>query len=255
MTVRTGPDEKVPLIIAHRGGAPDDIDNSWDAFASALRNGIDILESDVQVTADGALVVLHDERIEGVPVRNLRLVEIRTLVPTIMTFGDFLDRVEEMDAAARFVIDMKGRDTDHYLAPVIQERGLALRSLVTSKHAPSLRRLAKQVPNVRTGLSRGGSLTTDLPWPLHHIFVRAMRLFVITVGVVQARWCHARYAVLQYSVLDRPTVRRLHRLGFRVDAWTVDDPDAARRLAANGVDLITSNIPVALRDDRADDPL
>jgi glycerophosphoryl diester phosphodiesterase len=38
-------------------------------------------------------------------------------------------------------------------------------------------------------------------------------------------------------------VRRYHRLGYRIYAWTVDDCPRARRLARAGVDLIATDLP------------
>lgn len=220
-----------------------------------MEHSFGILECDVQVTADRQLVVLHDERVQGVPARSLTVEDLRALVPTLMTFEEFLDQVEARDPDMRFVIDMKGRDTDLNLAPVMLERKLPGRSLVTSKHASSLRRLARTVPGVRTGLSRGSILTARMPGFIHSILVHVMRVFILSVGLIQIRWSGASYAALQYHLLDRPTVRRLHRFGIRVDAWTVDDPEVARALAENGIDLITSNSPDAIRDDRDDDLL
>ena len=46
----------------------------------------------------------------------------------------------------------------------------------------------------------------------------------------------------EYTAVTREWVEVCHAAGIRVNVWTVDDPDAARRLAAYGVDDITSNI-------------
>jgi glycerophosphoryl diester phosphodiesterase len=34
-----------------------------------------------------------------------------------------------------------------------------------------------------------------------------------------------------------------HAMGLQVSVWTVDDPDAARALAASGVDIVITNVP------------
>lgn len=243
----------VPLIIAHRGGAPDHPDNSWAAFEHAIQNDIRFLECDVQPTRDGHLVVFHDDTVFKVPVSQLSLDQLRALVADILTFDAFVEKLDSIDPAVRLVIDLKGGGTDRYLMPYLEDARLRRRSLITSKHSPSLRRIRQRHRDVRLGLSRGATLTVSMPDAVRTQWTRIMMLFVATVGVVQARWAGARFMALQYQILSDRLIRWLHRFGMRVDAWTVDDPDIARSLAEAGVDMITSNVPVKIHRDRPDD--
>ena len=47
-------------VIAHRGASWDERENTLPAFERAIEVGADYVELDVQVSADGALVVCHD---------------------------------------------------------------------------------------------------------------------------------------------------------------------------------------------------
>jgi glycerophosphoryl diester phosphodiesterase len=47
---------------------------------------------------------------------------------------------------------------------------------------------------------------------------------------------------VHFAALDEQTVNRLHDAGIKINCWTVDDKETAERLAAMGVDYITSNI-------------
>ena len=51
---------EAPLVIAHRGASGDRPEHSWGAYALALNEGADVLEPDLQVSADGVLIVRHD---------------------------------------------------------------------------------------------------------------------------------------------------------------------------------------------------
>src|SRR5215216_7029064 len=50
--------------IAHRGGPTNAPENTLAAFRNAITHGADWLEFDVQMTKDGALVVIHDETVD-----------------------------------------------------------------------------------------------------------------------------------------------------------------------------------------------
>jgi glycerophosphoryl diester phosphodiesterase len=52
------------LVIAHRGASFDERENTVPAFERAIAMGADYIELDVQASADGALVVFHDARLE-----------------------------------------------------------------------------------------------------------------------------------------------------------------------------------------------
>lgn len=53
-----------PLVIAHRGGSLEAPENTLEAFKRALELGVDWLELDVHLAADGQLVVIHDFSLE-----------------------------------------------------------------------------------------------------------------------------------------------------------------------------------------------
>lgn len=53
-----------PLVSAHRGGAAYAPENTLVAFQNAHRLGVDEIELDTQLSADGELVVLHDDTLD-----------------------------------------------------------------------------------------------------------------------------------------------------------------------------------------------
>src|SRR3546814_17199025 len=63
-TAASCPVPGTPLISAHRGGAAYAPENTMTAFANAARLGVDALEMDTQLTADGELVVIHDDTLD-----------------------------------------------------------------------------------------------------------------------------------------------------------------------------------------------
>jgi glycerophosphoryl diester phosphodiesterase len=58
----------------------------------------------------------------------------------------------------------------------------------------------------------------------------------------------ASYVGVEKSWLTEPLYRELRSRGLGVGVWTVDEPEAMRKLASMGVDFITSNRPDLLRE-------
>ncbi|WP_448630747.1 glycerophosphodiester phosphodiesterase [Cellulomonas soli] len=71
-------------VIAHRGNSAVAPQNTIPAFEAAWRAGADMIELDVQLTADGAVVVIHDDDLDETtdgtgPLREHTLAQVRAL--------------------------------------------------------------------------------------------------------------------------------------------------------------------------------
>ena len=71
-------------IVAHRGASYDAPENTLAAHTLAWEQGADLVETDVHLTRDGELIVVHDkttQRTTGQPgvVAELTLAELRAL--------------------------------------------------------------------------------------------------------------------------------------------------------------------------------
>ncbi len=138
-----------PVALAHRGGAADAPENTMQAFAHAVSLGYRYLETDVRVTADGVVVVFHDEdlsRLCGRPGRiaDLRAAEVATArvhgTEPIPTLDELLDAWPE----ARLNIDCKSEDGARPLVDVITRHDALDRVCLTSfsdRRVRSLRRM------------------------------------------------------------------------------------------------------------------
>lgn len=98
----------LPLAIAHRGGALLAPENTAEAFEQARVVGAEMVETDVRLSADGALVCLHDadlQRIAGDPrpVADLALGELRATLPGLLT----LDEAIAASAPLGLLLDVK----------------------------------------------------------------------------------------------------------------------------------------------------
>ena len=96
------------LAIAHRGGALLGPENTAQAFRASIEAGAELVETDVRLSADGALVCLHDAdlaRLTGDPrqVAETDLATLRRLVPGLLT----LDEAIAASAPLGILLDVK----------------------------------------------------------------------------------------------------------------------------------------------------
>ena len=84
------------LLAAHRGDKKRYPENTLPAFEAALRAGVDMIETDVHMTEDGHLIIMHD--------RNLK----RTAGLDAFTYETTLEETRALDAGAWFSAEFSG---------------------------------------------------------------------------------------------------------------------------------------------------
>ena len=239
-----------PLVAAHRGGSLLWPENSLTAFRHALELGVDFLEADVHLTADGEVVVLHDPTLDRTTtgtgrVRALRLSDLSSVRlrsrdgsvtdDPLPTLGQLLDVLAPR--SAQLLLEIKV-DAERRRYPGIEEkvlalvrgRGLAGRTVVMAFEAETVRRVRALVPSIRAALLVGTG--------------RIAREGVPAAEAV--RWTREAGATdlgIDYRILDPGVVKAARAAGIVVAAWTVNDEADLRRVIAAGVDVITSDRP------------
>ena len=233
------------ILLAHRGASADAPENTLAAFNLAVAQGADGVELDAMVCGSGEVVVCHDERLDrlaGVPwqVRDTPLWKLQELdVGTRLGFGParipLLDEVLDALPAPLLVnVELKCSTLEdgglcRKVGELLVQRGLAGRAIVSSFNALCLLRLAASHP----GLRRGLLLEPERSFFLQDALLAPLAAnFSIHPG---AGACTASRAAAW------------QRRGLRIAAWTVDEPEEARRLQALGVTYCITNRPGALR--------
>lgn len=231
------------LVIAHRGASADAPENTLAAFALAVRQGADMIELDVQPTADGELAVFHDsttERWNGQarPVSALSLAELQQLeiggerVPTLV---ETLSFARETGVALN--VELKAAGTGARCAALIQTFGVGEQVIVSSFVPAALHELRAAAPALRRAYLMGiDSYRPD-------IRLRELWPFLALRAVSAAAW-HPYWNLPGLAAL-LPLVRRA---GYAVNVWTVDEPAIMRRLVALGATGIITNRPALARD-------
>lgn len=241
-----------PWAVAHRGASNRAPENTLSAVRSALARGADMVEVDVRRTADGALVLLHDETLR-------RTTDVARLFPHRAPWRveDFtLDELRRLDAGGWKAPTFAGEPL-----PTLDEAWEVVR------RAGSRLLLEVKQPTVQPGIMRDvDELLRRLPGAPGQVVVQSFDSFAVLdlalarpdvdVGLLApvaaedlahvAGW--ASYVNPHHRRVSGDYVSAVHDHGMRCVPWTVDDPRRIRRLISLGVDGVITNRPgVALR--------
>lgn len=264
------------LGISRQGGAPNRV-----SMRRAARLAPEAVEVDVCATADGALVLHHDLRTpDGTPLTELKLRELRRMCKGVMTLDE---GIAQLSTDTRLVLDLKAARAVEPLAEWLLGRDDSSRMVVCTERVDALRALTLRAPSAQiwqtfpnigrhahervarvvAGLfaHRGRDavrIAGDVAQVIGRMRMQPTDAFARLAGVPWRRLLPRLMAAVREDLggcgvavhhasvtPELCSAARAH--GLTVTAWTVNEPDIARRLAACGVDMITTDRVSAIR--------
>jgi glycerophosphoryl diester phosphodiesterase len=230
-----------PIAFAHRGGALENPENTTKAFEHAVSLGYRYIETDVQLTADGVLIVFHDDTLDRVTDRLGRIAEMtwaevsRARVAgtePIPRFDDLLGAWPDL----RVNVEPKREASVEPLANAISRAGAVDRVCVGSFNDARVTRMRRLL---------GPRLCTSAG--IAEIIRIKAASYGLPVGNVATACVQVSVTYKGLPVVDARFVRAAHRLALPVHIWTIDGPAQMRRLLELGVDGIMTDRPTVLR--------
>lgn len=233
-----------PLVIAHRGTPRTLPENTLASFANALRQGADVLETDLRFSQDGALVLVHDETLDRTTdgsglVASHSLAELKQLrtrepsgrfaaecVPTL------IDLLSMTQGQVPLLLELKdplfaSEEYARQLARTLTAYGMLEKSAVVSfdmRLVESVRRVCPELP--------GGLITLKQAWPQRNMPLLGPLWLLLFANPFYVLWAHKLDAIV--APLDTaPEKRMWYYRWLGVDAVLADDP-AAALAAMNG---------------------
>jgi glycerophosphoryl diester phosphodiesterase len=233
-------------VIAHRGASRDAPENSLAAFRLAAEMGADAVELDARLSADGAVVVLHDQTLD------------RTTNGTGSVSDRSLAELKTLDAGAKFDPRFAGQRIPSLDEVFETIGGRLLINLELKNYERVFDRLAEGVIRIvrRHALERRVLLSSFNPFALRtarRLAPDVPRALLVWQG--QNGWMTAALRRLttfeayhpQDSMTDRATIAEQHARGRRVNVWTVNDVERMRELLLLGCDGLITDVPEVAR--------
>lgn len=222
---------------AHRGASQYAPENTFLSFDTGMYMGANGIETDVQMTKDGILVLFHDDSItrltgESGSISDYTLEELQKftfekngLQDKIVVFEDFLKRYGWRDIT--FAIEIKQRGIEPQIADMIRKYHIGEKSVVTSFKLDCIQKIKEYAPELHIGWLKKDFTEEDLE---------------MLKGIGAKEVCpHA-------AIVTRENVAKWHQEGFNVRAWGVDNED----LMKNAYDCMTDGMTVNFPDKLAD---
>lgn len=232
------------FIAGHRGDRADAPENTLPAFAAAAASGLEFVETDVQLTADGVPVLMHDDTVDRTtngtgPVAELTLAEIRALdagswyapefagtqVPLL---DEFLDTL--VGSRQKALVELKGLWEPHGIRTVLDAvylRGVQNRIIFASFDLTTIARLADTAPAIPRVI-----IKRDLPRD--------------PVGLARYYGAIAILTTPTSLENDPDAVAELHEAGLGVLVYTLNTQKRWSEALASGVDGIITDKPSKL---------
>jgi len=220
---------------AHRGASEYAPENTLSSFYLGLIQGANGIETDVQKTKDGVLVLFHDDTLDRVTDGKGILTEctfeelkkikvygnsVGAFYDRIVTLEDFLEKFSLYDIS--FAIELKGEGVEEETLAMIKEAGVFEKTTFTSFKFEYIKKVKELDPNARVG------------WLVENPGTKEIEQLLNIGGEEMAPQA-------EFITEDMVNMLRKHGLGIR--AWGVFNVSLMKKMCLLNVDGMTVNFP------------
>ena len=236
-----------PLVIAHRGNAVTAPENTLAAYHQAFKDGADMIETDVNISKDGHLVIIHDSTLNRTTnlsgnVHDFTLEELRSADAGIQFGANFKgERIPTIDEAFLFsgqhqmpmCFEVKGLGSERSfviakkLVEYIGKYNAFDKIFLSSYYHDALAEAKKMAPQLMLAPER-------LPDDVEPDINEALR---------QATSLEAEVLQIHYRYLYPDVLRSLHDAGIAVWVWPTTLQDEIMPAIKAGADAVMGDNP------------
>lgn len=220
------------IVYAHRGASAYAPENTLQSFYLGIQMGANGIETDVQLTKDGVLVLFHDNTVDRVTdghglLSNFTYDELKNLnvkknehIDKIITFEEFVQRFGWRDLT--LAIELKGNGVAEETARIIKKYGIEDKCIITSFKYKELVDMSKHEPKIRLGY-----LVSEVNDEVVKQF-NETKFFEICPKI---------------DVIDTDFVKYWNGKGYGVRAWGISNQEKMINAYNYGVSGMTVNFP------------
>lgn len=217
-----------PLVLGHRGAPREAPENTMRAFRLAVEQGADGVELDVQPSADGAPVLIHDDTLQRTTDRRGAVAALPWAeIAGARAGGEPVSRLEEAAAwaaetGAWLNVEIKSPGAEAASVRAIRDAGMMERTFFSSFYPEIVAEVGRVAPDAARFF-------------LTERWNDEVRAGVRALGV---QGVCAKVTIATPALLDELRAEGLHAC-----VWTVDHPGRMRDLLRAGVAAIITNLP------------
>ena len=221
------------LKIGHRGAKGYEPENTLIGFEKALTLGVDQIELDIHLSADGEIMVIHDETIDRTTngsgcVNSLTCTELQQFrireqqyIPTLIEVVDLIDRKCSVN------IEIKSANLADKLVTVLEQFIIEKdwkysHFIVSSFEWDTLEKVRSLNPEILIGVLTETNIEDALAF---------------------AKKIKAQAINPDFQLLSKDNVSAMKQAGFQVFSWTVNEIEDIKRIQSYKVDGIISDFP------------
>lgn len=240
---------KKPGIVAHRGfhRFEGSAENSISSMQYAFANGFEGTEFDVQLTSDNVAVVFHDSKMQGLVICDTPFDTLRQLSAFTLKNGETVPTLDEfLEACSQAIKEQLPHERHTRLFFEIkpleckEQRYCLLGQIIEAMGKYQLHDDIFFISFDLDACMMMAQLMPDMPVAYLEGDLSPKQLQEKGISDLDYHW----------SKFDAHPewVEEAHNLGMTVNVWTVNTPEKAKEMLRLGVDYITTDEPLLMRE-------
>ena len=232
-------DYGLPMIMAHRGFSAAAPENTLPAFQKCIDEGITAAELDVQMLADGTIIVMHDDNLKRTTGVDKNVWEVT------------YDEIKNLDNGAFFDPEFEGTkictlDEAIKLAASAKDKLYLNIEIKRNGHDDGITEKVVQIILDNNYLNYCDITSQDYSTleEVREINPYVLTAYTSVIGIGNIESLEAADIIsIQETFATYENIERIHNAGKRVFVWTINEQDTMEQLANLNVDAILTNDP------------